>query len=146
MSAWPTVIARLVDHLPSLPGWAGVQVFDGPPVSADVPTDFVTVGFVSGEDFGGSFEQSTPEAWPWEEAGTIRSEVVCSTGDVDIVTVRARAFDLFDAWQDWVVGDHTLGVMSPSSTASLAVDVQPVQNTAGAAQRLTVTLSYLARP
>jgi len=145
-SAWPTVVARLVSHLPTLPGWSDVRVFDGPPVTQEAPAGYVTVGFVLGEDFGGSLEQSTPEAWPWEEAGTIRSEVVCTTGDVNISVVRAQAFALFDAWQDWVVGDHTLGVMSPSSTASLAVDVQPVQNTAGAAQRLTVTLTYLARP
>jgi hypothetical protein len=146
MSAWPTVVARLVEHLPSLPGWADVAVFDGPKLQPDDPFSFVTVAFVEGEDFGGSFEQSTPESWPWEEAGTVRSELVVWSGDEGQSGIRARAFDLFGAWQDWVVDDHTLGVLSPSSTASLAVDVQPVQNTAGAAQRLTVTLSYLARP
>lgn len=148
-AAWPLVKRRLVAHLPSLAGWADVEVFDGPPVTGDVPTDFVTVGFVLGEDFAGSYEQTRNGENSWqgalEEVGTIRSELVCATGEVDLADVESRAFALVDAWEAWVSADETLGVLGPSSTASLAVDVQPAQTTGGAVQRLTVTLSYLAR-
>lgn len=145
-AAWPVIVDRLVVVLPTLAGWAGVPVYDGPPVTGEDPPDFVTVGYVAGEDFGGSYEQ-TPPAGPWliEETGTIRSQIVCSTGGVDLPAMRARAFALADAWQAWVTSDPTLGVLNPSSTAALAVDVEPVQTTNGAVQRLVVTLTYLAR-
>jgi hypothetical protein len=145
MSAWPAVVARLVAYLPTLPGWSGVTVYDGPVTSQDYPADFVTVGYVRGEDFGGSFEQVRGIGEMTEESGTVRCELVSQTGDTDIAAVRARVFALFDAWQDYVYADPRLGVLGVSSTSSLAADVQPVQNTSGAAQRLTVTLSYLAR-
>ena len=149
-AAWPLVVDRLVSLLPSLPGWSGVTVFDGPPVTGDAPADYVTVGFVVGEDFGGSYEQTRNGEGGWqgalEETGTVRCEVVCTTGDEDsLPAMRARAFELVDAWDASVADDETLGVLPASSISSLTVDVQPVQNTSGAAQRLTVTLSYLAR-
>lgn len=145
MAAWPSVVARLIAHLPTLPGWSGVEVFDGPPVTRSAPSDYVTVGFVVGEDFGGSYEQSRPGAFDVEEAGTVRCELVSTTGDVDLAGRRARAFQLVDAWEAWVTANPTLGVLLPSSSASLAVDVQPIQDGSSATQRLTVTVSYLAR-
>lgn len=148
-AAWPALVNRLVAHLPTLPGWSGVSVYDGPPVTADAPTDYVTVGFVVGEDFGGAYEQTRNGDGGWqgalEESGTVRSEVVCSTGDVDMPSVRARAFALVDAWEAWVSADERLGVLGPSSISSLSVDVQPAQTTSGSVQRLAVTLVYLAR-
>ena len=147
-AAWPTVADRLVALLPTLPGWTGVPVYDGPPVTADVPPTYVTVGFVVGEDFGGSYEQTrNGEGWQGalEESGTVRSEVVCTTGDTDLPTMRSRAFALVDAWDAAIADDETLGVLGPSATSSLAVDVQPIQNTGGTVQRLTVTLSYFCR-
>lgn len=145
MAAWPSVVARLVAHLPTLPGWAGVEVFDGPPVTQAAPTDYVTVGFVVGEDFAGSYEQSRPGAFDVEEVGTVRCEVVCTTGDVDLAGRRARAFALVDAWEAWTTANPTLGVLNQSSSASLSVDVEPQQSGSGSTQRLTVTVSYLAR-
>ena len=151
-AAWPSVKARLVELLPQLlpvvPGWAEGAVYNGPPVTRDAVPSYVTVGFVVGEDFGGSYEQTrNGEGWQGalEEAGTIRCEVVCSTGDVDLPTVEARAFAFVDAFDALIAADETLGVLPPSSSASLAVDVQPAQTDKGAVQRLTVTLSYFAR-
>lgn len=146
MAAWPLVVDRLVAHLPTLPGWSGVTVYDGEPVTGDTPTDFVTVGFVPGEDFAGSFEQDrTSAAWSVEESGSVRCRLASQTGDVDLATRRARVFELADAVEAWVVADPTLGVLSPSSAASLAVDVEPVQNSAGSAVALILTVSYIAR-
>ena len=145
MAAWPQVVAAIVAKLPTLDGWSGVAVFDGEPVTGDNPSDYVTVGHVPGEDFAGSYEQATPTAWAVEESGTVRSRLVSTGGDVDLTTRRTRAFALVDAWEAWVVSDPTLGVLEPSSTASLSVDVEPVQDSSGSAVGLIVTVSYLAR-
>ena len=151
-AAWPRVKDRLVELLPELlptvPGWSAGVVYNGPPVTRDAPSSYVTVGFVVGEDFGGSYEQTRNGENGWqvalEEAGTVRSEVVCLTGDTDLRSVETRAFAFVDAWDARIADDETLGVLPPSSTASLAVDVQPLQSDTGAVQRLTVTLSYTA--
>lgn len=144
-AAWPVLVDRLVALLPGLPGWSGVQVFDGPPVTGDAPPSYVTVGFVVGEDIGGSYEQVRGVGNLLEESGQIRSEVVCTTGEVDLPAMRARAFALVDAWEAEIARDQTLGVLAPSSTSSLAVDVQPLQTDRGTTQRLTATLVYFAR-
>jgi hypothetical protein len=148
-ASWPLVKRRLVALLPTLPGWATVTVYDGPPVTADAPTEFCTVGYVEGEDFGGSYEQTRNGEGAWQgalqETGTVRCELALGSGDpADLPALEVRAFALVDAWEAWVSADETLGVLGKASTSSLAVDVQPVQNTGGAAQRLTVTLTYLA--
>lgn len=146
MSAWAGVVERLLVLLPTLPGWAQVVVYDGPPVTGDAPPDYCTVGFVVGEDFAGGFELADTPGGLVEETGTVRSEIVSVTGDVDLPGVRARAFVLADAWQAEVRRDPTLGgVLAGGGSSSLSVDVQPVQTTSGAAQRLSVTLSYLHR-
>ncbi len=149
-AAWPLVKRRLVTLLPTLPGWAGVTVFSGPPVTADAPTAYCTVGYVEGEDFGGSYEQTRNGAGGWdgalEEIGTVRSEIVLWSGDpADLPALETRAFALVDAWEAEVSRDERLGVLAASSTSSLSVDVQPVQNQGGAAQRLAVTLTYFSR-
>ena len=149
-AAWPLIVDRLLVLLPALPGWADVEVFDGPPVTQDAPADYVTVGFVVGRDDAGNYEQTrnggNGGGWQGalEETGTVVSEVVCSSGDTDIAIVRDRAFALVDAWEAKVSEDERLGILPPSSTSSLSVDVQPI-NRGGASQRLTVTLSYFAR-
>ncbi len=148
-AAWPLLLDRLIVLLPTLPGWGGVVVYDGEPVTSEYPPEYVTVGFVPGEDFGGSYEQ-TRNGTGWqgalEETGTIRSELVVWSGDSDQLPAhRARAFALVDAWEAEVSRDERLGVLAPSSTSSLAVDVQPAQTEDGSAQRLIVTLTYFSR-
>lgn len=145
MTTWPRVKARLVEHLPTLTGWSAVTMFSGPPVAASAPAAFVTVGFVYGEDFAGSFERVRGLGDIDEEHGTVRSELVCSTGKTDLATVESAVFALADAWQAWVDSDPTLGVLPSGSTSLLAIDVQPTQDGSGASVRLTVTLTYIAR-
>lgn len=144
-AAWPVVKRRLVNLMPTLPGWSQVSVYDGPPVTGEVPTAYITVGYVVGEDFGGTYEQSRGVGNLLEELGSVRCELVCSTGNVDLASVESTSFALVDALEQSIANDQTLGVLHPSSTSSLAVDVQPAQTTAGATQRLTVTLNYFSR-
>jgi hypothetical protein len=115
-------------------------------VTGEAPTEFFTVGFLPGEDNAGSYEQDRGLGDVPVESGTVLAELVCSSGAAsDMPTVEARAFVLMDALQAAVDADPTLGVLRGGSSASLAVDVQPAQTTSGAVQRLTVTLSYVAR-
>jgi hypothetical protein len=140
---WPLVVARVVALLPTLPGWDQVTVFDGPPVTADVAADYVTVGYVA-DDNGGMYVQvQTPDGFRYEETGTIRSQLTCVTGDTDLASVRVRAFTLMDAIGAAVRADRRLGVLSPEGTTELNVDVLSLQTSGGAAQSLVFTLHYL---
>jgi hypothetical protein len=148
-ASWPVLKRRLVVLLPTLPGWSGVTVYDGPPVTGDAPTAYCTVGYEAGEDFGGSYEQTRNGDGAWQgalqETGTVRCELVLWSGDpADLPALEARAFALVDAWESEVSRDEALGVLGPPSSASLSVDVQPVQTSGYTAQRLTVTVTYLA--
>jgi hypothetical protein len=139
---WPLVVARLVALLPTLPGWAGVTVFDGPPVTAEVPTDYVTVGYVADDKAGDYNTVQDDNGFQRVETGTVRSQLSCVTGDVDLAGTRARAFTLMDAVDAAVRADRRLGVLSPYGTSGLAVEVITVQNANGTVQALIFTLHY----
>jgi hypothetical protein len=141
-AAWPLVVDRLVALLPTLPGWSQVTVYDGPPATADTPTSFITVGYVPGEDFAGTCEQSYLPGGLLSEIGSVRCELAVWSGDDALASHRAAAFALIDALGAVVGG--TLGVLPQGSSTSLSVDPQPVQNAAGSAQRAVVTVNYTA--
>jgi hypothetical protein len=141
--ALPLVIDATLALLPTLSGWSQVTVYDGPQVTGDTPRDYVTVGFVDGEDFGGTFDPIPGLGDLLEEAGSLRSEIVCWTGDVDFPGMRTRAFALFNAWNAAVQDDVSLGGVV--TAASLSGEVVPVQNDKGSAVRLVATLAYTAR-
>lgn len=143
-SQWPVVHARLVALLPSLPGWSGVKVFDGPSVSGGAPTSFVTVGFAELEESAGTFStERAGNGFQVIETGSVRCELVSYSGATGLAPVRAKAFALLDALEQEIRRDQTLGVLPPASTTSLVVDVLPAQSTAGAAQRLAFSVEYL---
>jgi hypothetical protein len=144
--AWPVVKARLAVIADGLSEWSATSVYNGPVVTGDAPTEFFTVGFLPTDDAAGSYEQDRGLGDVPRESGTVLSELVCSSGAAsDMPTVEAHAFSLLAALQTAVDADPTLGVLRQGSTSSLSVDVQPAQTTSGAVQRLTVTLSYVAR-
>lgn len=143
---WPRVHARLVALLPTLPGWGGVQVFDGQPVTGDTPLDFATVGHVSDEPSAGTFShERAGNGFQVEETGAVRCELVSWVGNTDLPSVRVRAFALIDALEVAIRTDQTLGILPPASTSSLEVDVQPIQSTSGAQQRLAFSVRYFVR-
>ena len=142
--AWPTIRARLAVALPAVLG-AGVTVYDGPVVTGDAPLAFVTVAHQpsTDDDAAGEYSQTQtgPGGFVSEESGTVLLEVAAVTGDSTVPS----AFVMADAIHSWVQADQTLGVMTVGSTSSLAVEVLQAQNTAGAVQRLLLTLSYATR-
>lgn len=144
MSAqWPLIAQGLVTTLPTLPGWDIVTVFDGPQVGDNVPSDFVTVGYVQDEHAGTFTKMQHPNGFEWQESGTIRSRLVSQSGATDLSAVRGRVFSLADAFEAWVRADRTLsGLLSKDSSVETSVDVMSTQNNAGAAQALVLTVLY----
>jgi len=139
---WPLVVARMNTLLPTLSGWDAVMVSDGPLISADVPTDYVTVGYVDDDTAGDYNQTQDPNGFQYVETGTVRSQLNCVTGDTDLPSMRARVFALMDALEAAVRADRRLGVLSPAGTSELDVEVLSLSNENGTAQSLVFTLHY----
>lgn len=142
--AWPTVRSRLAAALPAVVG-SGVTVYDGPVVTGDSPAAYLTIAHQPSvdEDSAGSYEQDREPVGGFvvSETGEVLLEVGAVTGDIAV----PDAFGIADDIHAWVQADQTLGVLTPGSTSALAVEVLQAQNTAGAVQRLLLTLSYFTR-
>ncbi len=141
-TVWGQFVDRLVALLPDV--WPQVTVYDGPVSDKTFPRDYVTVGFVDGEDVAGSFEPTPQLGHLEEEVGSVRSELVCQTGDDALTAMRVRAFGYVDQLKAAIAADRTLGA-SDVVTVDLSADVLPVRNTEGAAVRIALTLTYTAR-
>ena len=139
---WPLIVARLAALLPTLPGWSAVTVYDGPPVTNDVPRDYVTVGYVADEQAGTYISVQDPNGFQWIETGTVRCQLSSMSGDTNLSLMRSRVFGLMDALEAAVRADRRLGVLSPAGTSELDVDILSLQNVSGAAQSLLFTLHY----
>ncbi len=142
MTVWGQFADRLVTLLPTL--WPQVTVYDGPVSDRSFPRDFVTVGFVDGEEVSGSFEPTPLRVDLEEEVGTIRSELVCQTGDDTLSVMRARAFGYVDTLKSELARDRSLSVPAVVSV-DLSADVLPLRNTEGAAVLVALVLTYTAR-
>jgi hypothetical protein len=82
-AALPLVIDRLVSLLPTLPGWSGVTVFDGPQVTAAAPRGVRHSRICRRRGLRRHVRAGRRARRLLEESGTVRSEIVCQTGDVD---------------------------------------------------------------
>ncbi len=142
ITAWGRFVDRLVVRLPEL--WPDVTVYDGPVRDREFPRSFVTVGYVDGEEVAGSFEPTPLLGDVDEEIGTVRSELVCQTGDDALTAMRAKAFGYVDVLKAELDRDRTLGAPDVVSV-DLSADVLPVRNTEGAAVRIALILTYTAR-
>jgi hypothetical protein len=143
MIAWPGVVNYLVATLPTLPGWASVDVFDGEPVTGDDPTDWASVGYIA-DDHGGTFTRNNnPDGSGVDEAGDVRCELECQSGDGDLVDVRVRAFTLASALDRKLNNDRTLaGALSQNGTVTLTVGVLSIKASTGVAQSLSLVVAY----
>lgn len=142
---WPAVYAWELAALPTLPGWSDVAVYDGPPVTGDDPEWYVTVGWVNDPEAGTWQRQRAPSGMEMLEEGDIRSTLTCQTGDVDLASMRTKAFDLINEFAATVEVDRSLGgILPPQSEVSVAATVQSIQNPQGSAQSVTFALHYYA--
>lgn len=140
---WPDIYAALLALLPTLPALAGVEVYDGQPVTNDVPLDYITVGYAD-EDTAGGFRQELDESgFGTVETGEVKCHFVAQAGDTDPTLTRNRAFQMVGALQEALTADRTFGgLLEPTALVNLSADVLGVQNGAGSAQSLVVTVTY----
>lgn len=142
---WPVVQARLVELLPTLLDrtWA---VHDGPPVTDTDNPRWVSVGYTSRDDTGGSI---TPEdesiTGLRAERGTVLIEAVAWSGDDTLPAHRTATFTVLDALDTAVRADQRLGVLPPSSTVDLTATPIPARDSNGTAHRLLITVAYFVR-
>lgn len=138
--AWLTVKNRLVAALPAV---VGAKVYDGPVVTGEHPTAYVTVGWSPAEDNdAGSFD---PDVAQDGFSSTETGSVVCEFAAVNGSARMPNAFAMLSAFAAWVQADMTLGVLTQGSTCALSVRVVQAQTTAGATQRLIVSVNYFTR-
>lgn len=141
---WPDVYTALLALLPALPGFAAVQVYDGQYVGEDNPVDYVTVGFQSDDGAGSFVQQPDPSCFATIEVGDIKCLMSSNSGDTDPAADRNRVFAMFTALQTEITRDQTLrGAFSGSNNlVTLSAQVVDLENTAGAASSLLVSVAY----
>lgn len=141
MSAWPDVADWLNTTTTAL--WPNVTVFYGPAVTGDDPADYFTVGHVT-DDNGGDWQQVGNPGGHIDEIGSVRSLLVCQSGDEEALSALVRRCDGYATQLDTALrGDQTLaGVLSLNGTAYLSTTVQSIQNRQGVAHALLLTVSY----
>jgi hypothetical protein len=110
----PDVIEALVALGKADPELEGVGVADGPQVSDTAHPDWLIVGFDG--DPSGDFEaaQSVAEfsglGGRREEEFTVTVAAVANRGDTDIVTARARAYEIAGRVVAWLQASPQLGL------------------------------------
>lgn len=141
---WPDVYTALLALLPALPGFAAVQVYDGQYVGEDNPVDYVTVGFQSDDGAGSFVQQPDPSCFATIEVGDIKCLMSSNSGDTDPAADRNRVFAMFTALQAEITRDQTLrGALAGSNNlVTLSAQVVDLENTAGAASSLIVSVAY----
>jgi hypothetical protein len=141
---WPLVKARLLELLPTLNGWANVEVYNGPPVGDGVADAYCTVGYVPGDEHSGTGTTTLHgDGFQSSETGQILGQIVVASGDDGLETVEAAAFNLYDALDASVRADRRLGgVLSQEGTTDLQFDVLPIAQGDGAVTTVVFTLSY----
>lgn len=142
--AWNRVRDALWDQLPGVVP-AGVKSYNGPLVSGNSPSAYLTVGHApsSPDDTGGLFTQENgPDGYTATEDGFVVCELGAVTGTANVPSV----FAAFDAIASHIQSDMTLGgVLAPGSTVTVGASVVEAQTKSGAVQRLIVTVQYLTR-
>jgi hypothetical protein len=147
--AAPLIIAAHTAHLPTLPGWAGVAVYEGARIDRGDGGRYVTVGYVAGDD--GPAVHTEPETSGQgqnTEAGSIACNLVVTAADIP--AARGAAFDLLAAWAQWLAVSPTMpdgdgqAQLLPTSRLALVFDVVLTTTRAGATASAVVTVTYTA--
>ena len=142
-TAWPAVKAWLVAKIPTLPGLSDVVVYAGPPVTANNPPRYVTVGFVT-DDHGGQYQKvQYDDGTVWQEIGEVRCQIVAQSGGTDPSIPEASAIAIADALEAAIRADRRLGgTLSPEGTSEWATEVHSVTDQNGVATALVHSLRY----
>ncbi len=145
--AWPLVRARLAAALPAVVG-PDVVVYDGPVVTGDVPSAWLSIAHSPSSDYaadgsaGTWAQQVGPDGWSATESGDVIAELASVTGESTIPDVWSTAALIVS----WVQSDMTLGgVLSPGSTCVVSARVAQEQTDSGGMARLALSFDYFTR-
>lgn len=145
-SRWPSIVDAL---LAAFAATDAALVLDGPNGTADVATDYVVVGGTEDpDDDAGEFDQDWRGlgAKARQETGTVTCAVLAATGDDDIPTTRARAFEILGQLETAARTDPTLGAAINSGWLHVTNGrASQRRNANGAYVRIVFTVSYSAR-
>ena len=117
MTAWaptaPAAISGLLTAFAAEPGLAGVEIHDGPAVTASAALEAVIVGWygIKGDALSVEAEITSAglTAHPGREVYAILCAVMVRDGSGDIAAARARAYALVSACGSAIAADQTLG-------------------------------------
>lgn len=146
VTRWPAIVSGLVALWQGAVAGDTDAVYDGPPVTADTPLRWVTVGWAeddAGAASGSSRRVPMYDGTIWGEEGTVLCEIVAQAEESDISAPRASAFDFYDTLAAAVEADRTLGgLLSPDSTIELQADGFPEADAGAAIFHIRVTVTY----
>jgi hypothetical protein len=145
VSTVPAVLDRLVELARSVMDEA-VQVDDGQPVR-DTTDDILVVGFTGDPDEDAVTDTRTREQMTVDPE-TERYEISCVASswkgvEGAIQPVRARAYELVDAFNAEILRDHTLGGLV-MSTRIATVGLQQGQTDGGAVATVRFVVAVMA--
>ncbi len=139
----------VTDALVTLIGTAGSTTFDGPPLTADVPTDYVIVGGTEDpDDDAGDIDQDWAALGKASrnETGTVTCAILAGTGDDIIKTARDRALTILANIETALRADPSLtGVLSPGWCHITSATPKQVRNDRGLYVRIRFTVTYKSR-
>ena len=139
VTAWaptaPAAISGLLTALKAEPGLAGVEIHDGPAVTASAALEAVIVGWygIKGDALAveSTITSAGLTAHPGRETYDILCAVMVRDGSGDIAAARTRAYALVSACGSAIASDQTLG--KAVMLARLGrVSLQQIQDDAGA--------------
>ena len=142
---WPSIVTALVTLWQAAAGPTDA-VYDGPPVTTDIPLRWVTVGWAeddAGVTSGSPRRMQVYDGATWGEQGTVECEIVAQSEYPDLAAVRAQAWTFFDVLTAAVEADRTLGeVLSPDSMIEVQGDGFPEADAGAAIFHIRVTVTY----
>lgn len=145
MIVWPLVKAHLVAVLPGIVG-TGVTVYDGPVVTGQTPSAYLTVGDQPSVNSSGagSFRQEVTElgGYTAAESGSVLCEMGAVTGSTSVPSI----WESCAAITAYLHANQTLGgVLYAAGTVEFSGDPESEQTTSGAVQRLLFSVNYQTR-
>jgi len=148
-TAFPAVVAGIINQLGASSGLSGVRVFDGIEVDSSFPGDFIAIGH-DGTDDGEVTAVSITQTYDqlgavkMFEDGVIDCFLASWDGGTSLTDRRTRAYQLMSAVDTAIRSDPSLGGACLFSGISQQTTTYR-QTSAGAAVVVNFSISYKAR-
>lgn len=146
----PALINAVLAALRSAPGLSGVQVVDGPLVTASAAQEWVFVGY-DGDPEGDFTTAETEQTWAGlgarakSESISLTCCVLVQRGSAEVSTCRDRTYAIFGSVEDVLRSDPSLGLPSPTTTQVASDSFHTEQTSNGVQGRLTFAVTCTTR-